>query len=565
MNWPALDGLRGLSILSVVLVHLWAHATSTGNGVPLSLTIAQQVVDITWIFATGHNAVVTFFVLSGFLLYRHWLENPGMKTFREQTTEFYRRRARRILPAFIFFTAVYLALILILGKHHFGADAHFGNLLFNLTFTSPIAAALGSGVVRSLDIVPGTWSLNGEIWFYVLMPALALAIERLPAKWMILLVLSLCAPFYRELIGPNASFITRYSLPGVADAFLVGMAIAALSGGGHLRKVTTWLFPLGALWYVTLCASVYVFTFDPAYQLSLASGLMVAGLASPGESIWQRWLSSPTLMHVGHVSYSMFLCNIVVAWYFVLPLTELLGLQSPAARFAMNLLVGYPVIYLISSATYKFVELRYLKVDAGRPRVAKSSPLVIGIALIVFSVIPASAAYVHLNGQGVEYSGHVIRIRNALMSLSRNSSELRTIEWKGSPVVDSDSKYASVDVAQVAGSGLRISSPGITTGDRWVSVTLPVAPNDIARGHIAYMNGTISVSQGSDAQLCLDIYNGQQDHCTDRVGLKGTQRVTVAALIGSGDPIQFKVSIFPGKDQKPFDVRVEDLRIFQEG
>lgn len=564
MNWPALDGLRGLSILSVILVHLWAHSTSTGNGLPLSLTVGHTVVNITWIFATGHNAVVTFFVLSGFLLYRHWLENPGMKAFGEHAADFYRRRARRILPAFVFFTVVYLVLVMILGKHHFGADTSFGNLVFNLTFTSPIAAALGSGVVGSLDIVPGTWSLNAEVWFYVLMPALALGIGRLPAKWLILLVLSLCSPFYRELIGPNASFITRYSLPGVADAFLIGMAIAALSVAGHLRKGAAWLFPLGALWYVTLCASIYAFTFDPAYQLALASGLMVAGLVAPGESIWQRCLSGPVLVRIGHVSYSMFLCNIVVAWYFVLPLTELFGFESPAARFAMNLLVGYPVIYLISSGTYKFVETRYFKGQSERLRV-KSPVVGIALAVIAFSVVLASAAYVHLDGQSVEYSGHVSRITNALMSLSRLGSKPRAIEWKGQPVLDSDSKHAPVTVAQAAESGLHISSSGITTGDRWVSVTLPVAAYAVARGRTAYMKGTISVTQGSDAKLCLDIFNGQQDYCTNRVSLSGTREVTVEAPIGSGDPIQFKVSIFPGKDQKPFDVRVENLRIFQEG
>lgn len=65
-NWVALDGLRGISIIFVVLVHLWAHASLTGNGIPLGLTIGNHAFDISWIFATGHNAVVTFFVLSGF-------------------------------------------------------------------------------------------------------------------------------------------------------------------------------------------------------------------------------------------------------------------------------------------------------------------------------------------------------------------------------------------------------------------------------------------------------------------------------------------------------------------
>ena len=31
-NWIALDGLRGLSIIFVAAVHLWAHASSDGRG-----------------------------------------------------------------------------------------------------------------------------------------------------------------------------------------------------------------------------------------------------------------------------------------------------------------------------------------------------------------------------------------------------------------------------------------------------------------------------------------------------------------------------------------------------
>src|SRR5580693_4277174 len=72
--YPALDGLRGIAVLSVVAFHL---------GVPL--------------FSLGWTGVTLFFALSGFLISGILMDS---RTSQNYFTTFYARRALRILPLY---------------------------------------------------------------------------------------------------------------------------------------------------------------------------------------------------------------------------------------------------------------------------------------------------------------------------------------------------------------------------------------------------------------------------------------------------------------------------------
>ena len=82
----ALDGLRGVAILLVILSH--AHAPR---------------------FDGAFSGVELFFVLSGFLITSLLLQELG-GTGRIQYWRFYRRRFYRLMPALLFFLAAYCLL-----------------------------------------------------------------------------------------------------------------------------------------------------------------------------------------------------------------------------------------------------------------------------------------------------------------------------------------------------------------------------------------------------------------------------------------------------------------------
>ena len=92
-RWPALDGLRGLAILLVLVAHSQLFPAVTA----------------------GMLGVTLFFVLSGFLI-TFLLLGEKEETGRSDLTAFYARRAPRLLPALFIYLAgiAVLAAVLVL-------------------------------------------------------------------------------------------------------------------------------------------------------------------------------------------------------------------------------------------------------------------------------------------------------------------------------------------------------------------------------------------------------------------------------------------------------------------
>src|SRR4051812_43492723 len=80
---PALDGLRGIAVLAVVLYHFTVGQTTWG-----------------WMFRGGFLGVDLFFVLSGFLITSLLLIHHA-RSGKTLSRQFWARRARRLGPALL--------------------------------------------------------------------------------------------------------------------------------------------------------------------------------------------------------------------------------------------------------------------------------------------------------------------------------------------------------------------------------------------------------------------------------------------------------------------------------
>ncbi|MEZ5347878.1 MAG: acyltransferase [Microthrixaceae bacterium] len=173
----ALDGIRGVAIISVMGVHFFQDEG------PIGLAIGVDI----------------FFVLSGFLITKLMLKADDRDPHFDQAyfRNFYRRRFTRLMPALFGVTGVYLLLGPLLID--FPLKRVAAEVIASLTFTYPFLAAVG--VDNGLGLLP-MWSLSVEIWFYVIWP-------------------------------PVLGYLLRHSLPRRRIAIGLALSAVAFSCYGH--------------------------------------------------------------------------------------------------------------------------------------------------------------------------------------------------------------------------------------------------------------------------------------------------------------------------------------------
>ena len=170
-HWSALDGLRGIAILMVLTVHFWAHSSPGGSGFPVALSAGSYQFHLEWAFFTCTPGRAHFLGLYGFLLWYPLADSLAKGSAMQTPTQFYFRRIRRIMPALLFFTFFYLLLFYTLGPNRSPGPASRETSQRACCSWPPVSCLLpGDGLP---DLVPGTWSLTPEMWFYLLLPLLA--------------------------------------------------------------------------------------------------------------------------------------------------------------------------------------------------------------------------------------------------------------------------------------------------------------------------------------------------------------------------------------------------------
>lgn len=225
---PELDGIRGIAILLVLMVHFaWNR---------------QLPRNVSLVFYFGWIGVDLFFVLSGFLITRILLSTRGQENF---FFNFYWNRTMRIFPLY------YLCLIL---SAVFQPEAK--QILYWL-FLGNLLNATGNATL-SLNHF---WSLAIEEQFYWIWPVVVcyLPSRRITTICAFLISLTLVARFFvAPMHLPNRYFV--YSLTPLRwDALLFGALIASLN---YHRKLAAleWTLKWAALAGVILITTTIWYT-----------------------------------------------------------------------------------------------------------------------------------------------------------------------------------------------------------------------------------------------------------------------------------------------------------------
>ncbi|MFC4146834.1 acyltransferase family protein [Micromonospora mangrovi] len=198
---PALDALRAIGAIAVVLHHVGFHTGATGNAEWGGWLARMDV------------GVAIFFSLSGFLLFRPWALSVATGRPRPRTGRYLWRRGLRILPAY---WLTVLVCLVVLPQNR---PAPLADWLHHLTFTQIYAP----GLLR--NGLSQTWSLATEVAFYLILPLVAV-------------------PMAGRTWRPVRTVLAACGGLLVTAGWLVAMALGWLDMGLH----TTWL-PAYAGWF----------------------------------------------------------------------------------------------------------------------------------------------------------------------------------------------------------------------------------------------------------------------------------------------------------------------------
>jgi len=350
----AFDGLRGYFVLLTFCVHFIPNAAGfVGLNISGPISQLSRIGKLLHWLQISNYGVYGFFILSGFLIARMALNNPGFvgKTFLFN-------RFMRIYPAFLI-SVILSGSVGMFYTHYM--HINLVDTLKNLLFLNGFFLI---GEIPSLNFV--TWSLFYEFLFYLTVPIMVFAILRLRLNRLgsLLLIYALTA-----FISVALRLTMSYQL------FFVGIVIASFSDQ-ELRDAAD-SFPE---WLVIL---VYVAA-TSAYSLGIDEGMFIPIFcitapvfiikAAFGNGILSKIFNWKYLRLIGQVSYSFYLLHatIIIAFFFTLQSHGFVNKYWAVVALPITSLLTLGMSYLLYVIAERPYFLRKARVELVNKEVAVS-------------------------------------------------------------------------------------------------------------------------------------------------------------------------------------------------
>lgn len=333
-HFALFDSLRGLAVLAVIGFHVASLTGRLGEGA------GGRVFEV-----LGGQAVIVFFVISGFLLYRPYVSARAAGRDMPSTRTFFHRRVFRIVPAYWVILTVLVIYPGVVGASSGDWWRYYGFLQLYSDETV-------------LQGIPVAWTLCVEVTFYLMLPAWAWAVRRVSAGpgdegWVRaeLLPLAVVATGgYAIQLLASQTIVSRTvtnTLVGQFPWMALGMALAVASVVATRREKAGRAAPSwadlvarrsGAIWVVGVLALAGLAALVPAGGLAgllaavtsqrplpeavahiVLSGVLAAAFVLPavfGENaggLPRRVLAFAPVAWIGMASYSIYLWHLTFA------------------------------------------------------------------------------------------------------------------------------------------------------------------------------------------------------------------------------------------------------------
>lgn len=288
---PSLDGFRAISIILVLIAH---SRLSTG--------FPARYEDLARHGAVG---VTVFFVISGFLI--TWLllteqKNKGYINLKR----FYINRCFRILPVFLLYT-----LFVFYWNHKENIDLKNTDLLHVLTFTVNFQ--------EDRNWYTGHfWTLSIEEQFYIFWPVILILFNKHLKTTLYLLIIYSCISRVIAYKFSVIAIITLTPFFNYSDAIFVGAlgGIIFFENPVICKKTIFNSYPAQLLAVFLICVFVYCSGYGKLAKVALPFGNLIISTSilfllfsyiRPSNSIVYKFLNSRFIVHIGILSYSIYI------------------------------------------------------------------------------------------------------------------------------------------------------------------------------------------------------------------------------------------------------------------
>lgn len=361
----ALDGLRGVAILMIMLRHFY-NEEIIKSGYPIIGPI------ITKLALAGNYGVELFFVISGFLITQILLDSKNSPKY---FLNFYLRRFLRIFP--LYYGVLFLLFLILPHIVTFDAGAKdiASRQVWLWTFLSNTHWAGGLWDSSNIFRLGHLWFLVVVVHFYIIWPWIVHKHEVQKIAYICLIGMMLCLMvriFYTTVGGPELftwSSITKF------DGLLCGSFLAAGFKSDnithlitkHASKVT-WF--TGLLFFVLIFVprkfmwdtAQYWWTFMETISVVFFGGILI--LALQEKSTISALMKHKILFTLGKYSYGLFvmhnICLPLFQWLFK-PSELSKTLNSPLSAQIIFYILSIAASFLLAFTTWHLYEKHFLK------------------------------------------------------------------------------------------------------------------------------------------------------------------------------------------------------------
>jgi peptidoglycan/LPS O-acetylase OafA/YrhL len=364
---PQLTGLRFVAAVWVLLLH--------ASFVPGDV-FARWTAPIAPIVAAGPLGVDLFFVLSGLVLTRAYLERLGRRPTARGTWSFLRARIARVWPLYAAVTVVFgLWCAARLAFGHDGVvtwqspqpDLGPMGWLRQLTMTQ----LWDSRGIEGISFVLPAWSVSAEWLAYLCFPVLVLGVWRI-RNWPLPVLGALAV----VASSPIALAAVLSSESGETGAWAWALRI----GGGFTAGMLTWLVVariertprvellaqrivlgvvaetvLVAYWAASAPASAAIPAADRLWFAVPMFPLLLGALCLSGGGV-VRFLSHPRLQHGGRISYAIYLVHFPLIEITVVAMTRFPALAPNSSLAALAVPHVLVASVLVAHYAYRWIE-----------------------------------------------------------------------------------------------------------------------------------------------------------------------------------------------------------------